>query len=224
VLHGRGGDEERLELLGGVVAGGACALHHEFGLLDDLGACVVSEEGVSDPGDDGEADSNERDDNEVEFKKQLQWCLLRVGEELGDSIDDQHGAVVVRGGAFAEAVERGEDGLDRVGGTEVSLEFGESEFDAVTVLGFGDAIAEQDEAGAWRHVGGDVVEGGVGQEANGDIAIEDRLDCAVFTDEEWLDVAAVYEGDGSVGLVVDRCHGNVLAAGDAGAEERVDGV
>ena len=77
VLHGRGRDEERLELLGGVVTNGACALHHEFRLLDDLGACVVNKEGVGDPGDDGETDGNEGNDDKVEFEKQLQCVSCR---------------------------------------------------------------------------------------------------------------------------------------------------
>ncbi len=41
----------------------------KFRPLDDLGACVVDEERVGDPGDDDKADGNEGDEDEIEFEK-----------------------------------------------------------------------------------------------------------------------------------------------------------
>src|ERR1700722_3923888 len=118
-------------------------------------------------------------------------------------------------------MERSEDGLDRVGGSEVSLEFGRSKFDAVTVFRLGDTVAEEDEPGAGWHIGGDVVEGGVGQEADRNVTVENWLDGAVFADEERLDVAAIDDGDGAVWFLMERYDGDVFASGDSGDEERI---
>ncbi len=82
-------------------------------------------------------------------------------------------------------------------------------------------VAEKDEPGAGWHVGGNVVEGGVGQVGHRNVAVENWLDGAVFADEERLDVAAIDDGDGAVWFVMDRYDGDVFASGDSGDEERI---
>jgi len=68
VFHRWSGDDDRRELFRGVVACGARALDHKFGLLQDLGSRIVDEERVSDPRDNGETDGDDGDDNQVEFQ------------------------------------------------------------------------------------------------------------------------------------------------------------
>src|SRR5580698_6018364 len=69
-----------------------------------------------------------------------------------------------------------------------------------------------------------MVEGSVGQEAHGDVAVEDGFDFSVFVDQEGLNVAAVDQVDAAIWFVMDGYDGDVFTPGDAGEEERVYGV
>ena len=97
-----------------------------------------------------------------------------------------------------------------------------AELDACWVFGFGDAVAEEYQAGAGGQCERHGVEGGVGQETDGNVSIEDRGYVTVL-DEERRDVAAVDEFELAILFVVEGYEGNVLPAVDAGAEEGVDG-
>jgi hypothetical protein len=97
-----------------------------------------------------------------------------------------------------------------------------AELNAIWVFGFGYAIAQEHEAGVEGQDERDGVKGGVADEADGYVTIEDRGDGTVFEDEEGRDVAAVDEFELAALFVVECHEGDVLLAGDAGTEERVD--
>ncbi len=64
-------EEQRLQLVGGVLAGGTGAGHHEFGLLENLVAGIVDEKGMGDRRDDGQGNGDEKDEQDVEFEQKL---------------------------------------------------------------------------------------------------------------------------------------------------------
>ena len=64
---------------------------------------------------------------------------------------------------------------------------------------------------------------GAGDESDGNVAVGDGLGGTVFKNKEGRDMAAVDEFDFTVGAEVKGEEGNVLLAGDARAEEVIDG-
>jgi hypothetical protein len=61
--------KQRLQLVGGIVTDRTGALHHELGLLQDLGAGVLVEEVVSNEGHDQETQRCQCHKDEVEFEQ-----------------------------------------------------------------------------------------------------------------------------------------------------------
>jgi hypothetical protein len=106
---------------------------------------------VSDPGKNGETNGDKSDDDEIEFQQKFHNSFNSrrcVYAELGGSVDDKEGAVVMGREASAEAVHGSVDGLDGVRGRELPLAVDGAELDAAFAFGFGDTIAQEYETGA----------------------------------------------------------------------------
>jgi hypothetical protein len=107
-----------------------------------------------------------------------------------------------------------EDGMHRVGRGEFERELVVPELVAAGILGFGDAVTEEDEASFRGDGETDGVELGAGDESDGNVAVGDGLGGTVFKNKEGRDMAAVDEFDFTVGTVVQSEKGDVLLAGD----------
>src|ERR1700757_1249631 len=89
----------------------------------------------------------------LNFSKSFIVSLTRVvvrTRSLSGSVDDKEGAVVVRRGAFGEAVRGSADGLDWVWGRELLEALDGAELDAVWAFGFGDPMTHEHQTGAER--------------------------------------------------------------------------
>jgi len=105
-------------------------------------------------------------------------------------LDFEHGAVVVGGGQSAEALDAFEDGFEGVGAGGGVFEALVSEEFAGDVFGFGDAVGDEEDAGAGFDEDGVGVEFGFFDEADGEVGGVEMADAGGAA-EERVDVAAV---------------------------------
>jgi hypothetical protein len=93
--------------------------------------------------------------------------------------------------------------LDGVWSRELTQALNGAELHTRRVFGFGDTIAQEHKTCVEWQSKGDGVESGVLEDADGDVAAENRSDRAVFQYEERRDVATVDQFDLAILFVMD---------------------